>query len=219
MVDVRKFVRYSARSAKSEAKRLLRWRGPEPWRRSTRERRSPSRPGRGRQRLGRLAAIPDVGARPSHPQPRERSLGVPVVTTEGGRGDPLNQPRLTISGPVVPHADPGSRERYLRRNPKAKLYARFAGLSVRRMRIEAIHFNGGFGRADAMPVAELLAPSRATYLRTVGAQAGLLEQVDQLGGGQDRWPCDRPVVRPTSLAGRRAGREGLDLVAAVRGAR
>ncbi len=135
-----------------------------------------------------------------------------LLTTQGGRGDPLNQPRLTISGPVVLHADPGSRERYLRRNPKAKLYASFADFSVRRMRVEAIHFNGGFGRADEISVADLLAPS-GDISQLVDAHARLLKQVDQLGAdrisglvmGQS---SGRQVWRAVGL-----DVEGLDLVA------
>ena len=42
-----------------------------------------------------------------------------LLTSTGGRGDPLNRPRLTVGGPVAPHPDPTSRRRYLQRNPKA----------------------------------------------------------------------------------------------------
>src|SRR5580700_9941096 len=48
-----------------------------------------------------------------------------LLTSERGRGDPLNQPRLTVGGPVARHPDPSSRQRYLRRNRKAGLYASF----------------------------------------------------------------------------------------------
>lgn len=141
-----------------------------------------------------------------------------LLTTEGGRGDPLNQPRLTVSGPIVVHTDPSSRARYLRRNPKAKLYAPFADFSVRRMRIEAIHFNGGFGRADAIAITDLLAPP-GDISELAAAQAELLDKVDAL---------DASVISTLVLGaspGRRAWRavgldsEGLDLIAGASAAR
>ena len=141
-----------------------------------------------------------------------------LLTTEGGRGDPLNQPRLTVSGPIIPHADPSSRARYLRRNPKAKLYAPFADFSIRRMRIEAIHFNGGFGRADAMAIAELLAPP-GDISGLSAAQAELLDKVDALEA------TEIAHLASGASAGRRVWRavgldsEGLDLLAGSAAAR
>jgi heme iron utilization protein len=75
-----------------------------------------------------------------------------------GRGDPLNHPRVTLGGSILPHPDPYARKRYLQRNPKAKLYAPFADFAVYRLRIAAVHFNGGFGRAAALEPADILAP-------------------------------------------------------------
>jgi hypothetical protein len=102
-----------------------------------------------------------------------------LLTTQGGRGDPLNQPRLTIGGPVAVAMDADAKARYLRRNPKAKLYAGFADFSVRRMRIETVHFNGGFGRADTLTPADLLVPGDASAL--IAAEADLLAFVESLG--------------------------------------
>src|SRR5271167_4146889 len=82
-----------------------------------------------------------------------------LVASERGRGDPLNLPRLTVGGHVAPHPDPTSRQRYLQRNPKSRLYASFADFSIRRLRIETVHFNGGFGRAEPMSVDDLLTPA------------------------------------------------------------
>ena len=63
------------------------------------------------------------------------------------RGDPLNHPRVTLSGRVERCAAPRAKVRYLQRNPKAGLYAGFADFALYRLRIEDVHFNGGFGRA------------------------------------------------------------------------
>ena len=103
-----------------------------------------------------------------------------LLTSQGGRGDPLNQPRLTIGGPVEYCPDPILRTRYLRRYPKAKLYADFTDFSVRRMRIETVHFNGGFGRADALQPGDILTPP-GDFSALIAAEPKLLQRVEALG--------------------------------------
>ena len=102
-----------------------------------------------------------------------------LLASEGGRGDPLNQPRITLNGVVRPRAGEDGRERYLRRNPKAKLYANFADFSVRRLDIETVHFNGGFGRADPLTAEDILTQGDASALAS--AEAELLERTASLG--------------------------------------
>ncbi len=72
------------------------------------------------------------------------------------RGDPLNAPRLTLVGALAPADDPRRRERYVQRNPKAKLTMTLPDFRVFRLNVEAVHFNGGFGRADIVQAADLL---------------------------------------------------------------
>jgi putative heme iron utilization protein len=100
-----------------------------------------------------------------------------LLTSETARGDPLNQPRLTLGGKVVLHPDPTSRTRYLRRNPKAKLYADFGDFAVRRLEIETIHFNGGFGRADKLTLTNLLTPVEGVG-ELIASEEELLADVD-----------------------------------------
>jgi putative heme iron utilization protein len=140
-----------------------------------------------------------------------------LLTSEPGRGDPLNHPRLTIGGAVVLHPEPAAKKRYLQRNPKAKLYASFTDFSVRRLRIESIHFNGGFGRAGAVTLAELLSPP-GDFRALADAEDALLVEAEALG--------DETLAR---LAGASSGRrvwrpigldaEGLDLAAGGAAAR
>ena len=94
-----------------------------------------------------------------------------LLTSASGRGDPLNQPRLTLNGRAIRRTGRDGSLRYVRRNPKSKLYIDFADMSLRRLEIEAVHFNGGFGRADALGVADLTTPP---------APQALLEAEDQL---------------------------------------
>ncbi len=141
-----------------------------------------------------------------------------LLTDPPDRGDPLNHPRVTLGGPIASHSDPYARKRYLQRNPKAKLYAPFADFAVYRMRVETVHFNGGFGRAEALTAADVLAPE-ADASALIEAEDRLLEEVNARGGSV--------LSRLAALGdpGRRAWRAigldaaGLDLAAGGRAAR
>jgi putative heme iron utilization protein len=127
-----------------------------------------------------------------------------LLTGARDRGDPLNHPRVTLGGRV--DLDPASRakSRYLQRNRKAALYAGFADFGMFRLRIESVHFNGGFGRAGEAALTE--------------AEERLLAEVNAL--------CEAALAR---LAGHKGARltwraigldgEGLDLAAGARAAR
>src|SRR5579862_5326040 len=91
-----------------------------------------------------------------------------LVTSPRLRGDPLNRPRLTLSGTLAVDPGPRAKARYIARNPKAALYSGFSDFSVFRMETAALHFNGGFGRAAPLTPAEALT-------ELVGAQS-LIEQ-------------------------------------------
>ncbi len=135
-----------------------------------------------------------------------------LLTQQPERGDPLNHPRVTLSGRIAPAQGDSPRRRYLERNPKAKLYADFADFGFFRLAIENVHFNGGFGRAAPLAVADVLKP-RAGEAALTEAEPRLIEEVNALG--------DDALAR---LAGRKSsGRrvwkaigldaEGLDLAA------
>jgi heme iron utilization protein len=115
-----------------------------------------------------------------------------LLTSSSGRGDPLNRPRLTIGGMIVPHLEASARARFLARNPKAKVYAGFTDFSVFRMELSAVHFNGGFARAAALSPHDILTDiSNAGAL--LAAEATLLEEANS---------------RDFKLAARLAGRAG-----------
>ncbi len=77
------------------------------------------------------------------------------------RGDALNHPRLTLNGRIEKATEPRARARYLQRYPKAKLYCDFADFAFFRLAVQSIHFNGGFGRADALAPDDILISSGA----------------------------------------------------------
>ncbi len=141
-----------------------------------------------------------------------------LLAEEPERGDPLNHPRITLNGRIERAADPRARARYLQRNPKAKLYADFADFAFFRLAIESVHFNGGFGRADALAPADVLA-SREGEAALAEAEARLVDWVNALGDdvvarlAQHRH-SGRQVWRAIGLDA-----EGLDLAAGGRAAR
>jgi putative heme iron utilization protein len=137
-----------------------------------------------------------------------------LLTSAGGRGDPLNRPRLTLGGPLAPHDDARAFARYVARNPKSKLYASFSDFRLFRMAVEAVHFNGGFARAAPLTPAEILT-DLAGAEALVTAEATLIDEVNA-----------RRAAALTRLAGAKAAwraigldPEGLDLAAGARAAR
>lgn len=71
---------------------------------------------------------------------------------EPGKGDPLAWPRITVrcAAARIEHdseSDARIRSRFLRRHPKAKLYASFRDFAFFRLVPKSASLNGGFGRA------------------------------------------------------------------------
>jgi heme iron utilization protein len=140
-----------------------------------------------------------------------------LLTGPHERGDPLNHPRVTLSGRIERCAAPRAKVRYLQRNPKAGLYAGFADFALYQLRIDDVHFNGGFGRAAPLAPAEVLA-SREGEAVLAEVEEQLLAEANALSA---------PVL--ARLAGRHPARsvwraigldaEGLDLAAGGRAAR
>ena len=88
--------------------------------------------------LSRLAA---------HTLNLERDPRCSLLLSQGGKGDPLAHPRLTVLGGAARTQDEHVRGRFLRRHPKSELYAGFADFSFWRIAAERAHLNGGFARA------------------------------------------------------------------------
>eukprot|EP01037_Dinobryon_pediforme_P015734 gene15734-15887_t len=82
-----------------------------------------------------------------HTQNLIRDSHCSLLLTRTGKGDPLAHPRLTVTGRAKPDLRPHIRARFLRRQPKAALYADFADFGFYRMEMDDIHLNGGFARA------------------------------------------------------------------------
>ena len=140
-----------------------------------------------------------------------------LLTGRHERGDPLNHPRVTLSGRVERCATPRAKVRYLQRNPKAGLYAGFGDFAIYQLQIDDVHFNGGFGRAATLAVAEVLAPREGEAL-LAEAEERLLAEANALGAPLLARLAGYSALRPTWRAIGLDG-EGLDLAAGGRGAR
>ncbi len=146
-----------------------------------------------------------------------------LLTGARDRGDPLNHPRVTLGGRVEPDPPGRAKSRYLQRNRKAALYAGFSDFGMFRLRIESVHFNGGFGRAAPLAPADVLA-SRAGEAALAEAEERLLAEVNTLGeaavarlAGHKASPRVRGAPRGWRAIG--LDSEGLDLAAGGRAAR
>ena len=100
-----------------------------------------------------------------------------LLLTQGGKGDPLAHPRLTLVGRLTPLVDAQARKRFLRRHPKAELYVDFADFGFWRLAPEAAHLNGGFARAADYPGADLLTPVAAAQA-LIEAEDALLDEIN-----------------------------------------
>jgi heme iron utilization protein len=83
-----------------------------------------------------------------------------ILLSQGGKGDPLAHPRLTVTGRAVRVADEGGRarvkSRFLARHPKSALYADFGDFAFWRLDILRAHLNGGFARAAAFDAGQIV---------------------------------------------------------------
>ncbi|MBN9248026.1 MAG: HugZ family protein, partial [Hyphomicrobium sp.] len=77
-----------------------------------------------------------------------------LLVGEPGKGDPLAYPRMTLIGTAENLADnpdrPHVKSRFLRRNPKAALYADFPDFAFWKFTPARASLNGGFGKAYAI---------------------------------------------------------------------
>lgn len=84
-----------------------------------------------------------------------------LLLGEPGKGDPLAWPRITVGCAAErveadSESDSRIRVRFLRRHPKARLYAGFPDFSFVRLVPKWASLNGGFGRAYEISGDELL---------------------------------------------------------------
>jgi putative heme iron utilization protein len=91
----------------------------------------------------------------AHTRNLEADPRASILLSQGGKGDPLAHPRLTVVGTLARTEEPRVRARFLSRHPKATLYADFPDFSFWRMELRGAHLNGGFARAADLTAAEV----------------------------------------------------------------
>jgi putative heme iron utilization protein len=79
-----------------------------------------------------------------------------LLFSQGGKGDALAHPRLTVVGHATQSTDARARDRFLARHPKAKLYADFPDFGFFALDPSAGHLNGGFAKAATLTRDQLL---------------------------------------------------------------
>jgi hypothetical protein len=114
----------------------------------------------------------------AHVRNLERDPRCSILLAQGGRGDPLAHPRLTVMGTAARSAEARVRERFLARHPKARLYADFGDFSFWRVDLAGGHLNGGFARAMNLDAAQL-ATDLAGAEGLVEAESGAVAHMNE----------------------------------------
>ncbi|MFN3891061.1 MAG: HugZ family protein [Beijerinckiaceae bacterium] len=96
----------------------------------------------------------------AHTRHLEAEPRASLLLSEGGKGDPLAHPRLTVTGRAQRMTDESQRAsvkaRFLSRHPKSALYADFGDFAFWRLEVARAHLNGGFARAATFQAAQIL---------------------------------------------------------------
>ncbi len=109
---------------------------------------------------------------------RDPRFSLLIAAPPRAEGDPMDSARLTLSGRAERADDPTLRARYLRRHPKAELYAGLPDFRVLAATVTDAHIVGGFARARGLAVADvLLDVSAAAALAE--AEAGIVAHMNE----------------------------------------
>ena len=109
---------------------------------------------------------------------RDPRFSLLIAAPPRAEGDPMDSARLTLSGRAERADDPALRARYLRRHPKADLYAALPDFRVLEATVTDVHIVGGFARARGLAVADvLLDVSAAAALAE--AEAGIVAHMNE----------------------------------------
>lgn len=170
--------------------------------------------------LTAVATMPDgapillLSTLAAHTRHLERDGRCSLLLAEGGKGDPLAHPRLTLVGAAARADDRkiAATRRFLSRNPKSKLYAEFPDFSFWIVTLRAAHLNGGFARAASFTSDQILT--------SIEGSSALLEGEDSAIEHMNADHRDAIRLYATRLAGLPEGEwrlsgldpEGMDLV-------
>jgi hypothetical protein len=109
---------------------------------------------------------------------RDPRFSLLIAAPAKAEGDPMDSARLTLSGRAERSDDPADRARYLRRHPKAELYAGLPDFRILVGAVADVHIVGGFGRARGLAVTDtILDVSGAAALAE--AEAGIVAHMNE----------------------------------------
>jgi putative heme iron utilization protein len=108
---------------------------------------------------------------------RDPRFSLLIAAPAKAEGDPMDSPRVTLSGRVARSDDPADRARYLRRHAGADLYAGLPDFKIHVAAVEDAHFVGGFARARGLPVSRVLL-DLAGAESLLAAEAGIVEHMN-----------------------------------------
>jgi putative heme iron utilization protein len=127
-----------------------------------------------------------------------------ILLSDGGAGDPLQQPRIMVSATadIVGDLDRAqARRRYLAVHPSAELFADFRDFVFVRLRPTAIHLVAGFGRIRDIDPGTILTnvngarslldaePDAVAHLNADHADALALYAARLCGASGENWRC------------------------------
>ena len=87
---------------------------------------------------------------------RDPRFSLLIAEPAKAEGDPMDSARLTLSGRATRSDAAADRARYLRRHPKAELYAGLADFRILVGEVADVHIVGGFARARGLAVADAI---------------------------------------------------------------
>ena len=137
-----------------------------------------------------------------------------LLLGQPGKGDPLAHPRVTVicEAQWLTRDDPQTvviKARYLRRQPKANLYAGFGDFSFVRLQPLGANLNGGFGKAYVLDADDLIASSQANHDENTLVAAINRDLTSQMTSiGKREFPAAKAKWKVVGLDS-----EGIDLMA------
>jgi len=131
-------------------------------------------PGTGLPLVSRVSVATDLEGAPiilisqlsAHFGALEAEARCSLLLGEPGRGDPLAHPRITVvctAERAGESARARLRDRFLRRQPKAELYADFGDFAFWRLVPRRASLNGGFGKAYEMEARDIATEAGAAW--------------------------------------------------------
>ncbi len=109
---------------------------------------------------------------------RDPRFSLLIAEPPRAEGDPMDSARLTLSGRAERSDEAADRARYLRRHPKAELYAGLADFRILVGAVSDMHIVGGFARARGLAVADVLLDV-AGAAALAEAEAGIMAHMNE----------------------------------------